>query len=72
MAHILHNRRVKMDNMDLKIRKLQQYIVNYLNSIDDIPVEVKRLLVYEIYNELTKASNTEIKTQQEKLAREED
>lgn len=61
-----------MDNMDLKIRKLQQYIVNYLNSIDDIPVEVKRLLVYEIYNELTKASNTEIKTQQEKLAREED
>lgn len=53
--------------IDLKIRKFQQFIVDYINSVDELPVEVKRLAVMEILHELDLKSNQMIDAQQKEL-----
>ena len=53
--------------IDLKIRKFQQFIINYINSVDELPIEVKRLVVSEILRELDIESGRVIGTQQMEL-----
>lgn len=56
-----------MENFDLKIRKFEQFLINYINSVNELPIEVKRLVVQDILNQIQDASNTVIKEQQESL-----
>jgi flagellar hook-basal body complex protein FliE len=56
-----------MENFDLKIRKFEQFLINYINSVDELPIEVKRLVVQGILNQIQEASDLVIKTQQANL-----
>lgn len=56
-----------MDNFDLKIRKFEQFLIGYINSVDELPIEVKRLVVQGILNQIQEASDLVIKGQQESL-----
>ena len=56
-----------MENFDLKIRKFEQFLINYINSVDELPIEVKRLVVQDILNQIQDASDTVIKNQQANL-----
>lgn len=56
-----------MENFDLKIRKFEQFLINYINSVDELPIEVKRLVVQDILNQIQNASDSVIKEQQESL-----
>ena len=56
-----------MENFDLKIRKFEQFLINYINSVDELPIEVKRLVVQDILTQIQDASDTVIKEQQESL-----
>lgn len=53
--------------IDLKIRKFQEFLINYINSVDEIPIEVKRLAILEILHELETESIRIINTQQREL-----
>lgn len=53
--------------IDLKIRKFQQFIINYINSVDELPIEIKRLVIVEILNELESGCNQVINAQQKRL-----
>ena len=50
--------------MDLKIRLFRQDIINYINSVD-LPIEVKRLVVSEVLEQITTESEKEIHKQYE-------
>lgn len=45
--------------MNLKIRLFKQAIVNFIEG-SDLPIEVQRLILGEIYNEVEKQSNETI------------
>lgn len=47
---------------DLQIRETKESIIQYLNS-QNLPVEVKRLVVGEIYNVLCVKADLEVKEQ---------
>lgn len=52
--------------MDFIIRKFRDDLVHMINSID-IPVEIKRLVVAEIYEELNKKSMEIIQVQMNEI-----
>ena len=56
-----------MENFDLKVRKFGQFLINYINSVEELPVEVKRLVVQDISNQLQEASNAVVREQQNNL-----
>lgn len=47
-----------MDNINKTIRVLQDAMLNILNATD-LPIEVKRLVVADIYHEVVKQADTE-------------
>ena len=47
-----------MDNINKTIRALQDAMLNILNATD-LPIEVKRLVVADIYHEVVKQADTE-------------
>ena len=49
---------------DLKIRLFKNDIINYINSVD-LPMEVKRLVLVDIYNQVSTQAETVIKAQLE-------
>lgn len=53
--------------MDLKIRKFEEFLINYINSVDDLPVEVIRLVFVEILQQLEEKSCKAILAQQAEL-----
>ena len=61
-----------MENFDLKIRKFEQFLINYINSVDELPIEVKRLVVQDILNQIQEASNGVIIEQQNNLNKKKD
>lgn len=61
---------IVVDNVDLKVRKFSDYLINYINSVEDLPAEIKRLVVYEILTKLEKESNKAISQQQAALTQE--
>jgi hypothetical protein len=58
-----------MENFDLKIRKFEQFLINYINSVDELPIEVKRLVVQDILNQIQDASDAVVKEQQDSLSK---
>lgn len=50
---------------DFEIRQFRDHIVNALNAVD-LPLEVKRLILKEIYEEVDKQTNAIIVSQMEK------
>ena len=48
--------------MDLVVRRFQQNIINFINQTD-LPIEIKRLCLGEIYRQLEETSNQEINRQ---------
>lgn len=53
--------------IDLKIRKFQQFIVDYINSFEELPIEIKRLAVAEILNQIERESDRIIGLEQNQL-----
>lgn len=49
--------------MDLEIRKFEESLVTHINH-NNLPIEIKRLIVQEICDKITKAANEEIYSQQ--------
>lgn len=49
---------------DLKIRKFEEFLINYINSVEELAIEVKRLVIFEILEELEKESDKAIIAQQ--------
>lgn len=47
-----------MDNINKTIRALQDAMLNILNATD-LPIEVKRLVVADVYHEVVKQADTE-------------
>lgn len=47
-----------MDNINKTIRALQDAMFNILNATD-LPIEVKRLVVADVYHEVVKQADTE-------------
>lgn len=47
-----------MDNINKTIRVLQDAMLNILNATD-LPIEVKRLVVADVYHEVVKQADTE-------------
>ena len=47
-----------MDNINKTIRVLQDAMFNILNATD-LPIEVKRLVVADVYHEIVKQADTE-------------
>lgn len=60
-----------MDYADLKIRKFQQFLINYINQTD-LAIEIKRLVVFEIMNQLNAKSDEVITNQQRALQEEQE
>ncbi len=56
-----------MDFIDLKTRKFQQFLINYINSVDELPIEIKRLVVAEILSQIERESDKIIAFQQKEL-----
>ena len=50
---------------DLKIRLFRQDLVQYINSVD-LPMEVKRLVLKDVYNEVSDVTETIIKSELDK------
>lgn len=46
--------------MNIKIRELKIAITNHLKGID-LPIEVKRLVLKEIYDDISEAADAEIR-----------
>ncbi len=47
---------------DLKIRLFRQDIINYINSVE-IPIEIKRLVLAEVYSQVAQESEKVIEAQ---------
>lgn len=48
--------------MDLKIREFRENLIKYINSAE-LPIEIKRLVVKEIYGEIDDCANDIINSQ---------
>lgn len=55
-------------NIDLKARKFRDYLISYIDSVNELPPEVKRLILSEVLWKLEAESDEIIRRQQQALA----
>lgn len=53
--------------MDLKIRQFQDHLIELINS-EEMPLEIKRLVLKEVYDMVNQRTNEVIQMQKQELA----